>query len=685
MREHIGIAASLFLALLALGGLIWAVGAWAGPLPNMTLPLPVPIDDATHHLGDQTVPFFDVPEPEGTTYSVTFSLPASAVQDSFLRLETYNAQADNPVQVNGVEVGRLPGTAWFGWQPTVLSVPASALQEGENTLVISLTRFSKRDWLEQWYDDVQFRDMDLLISQTPFNDEFDSLNPRWDWVDLLGDCSYSLTETLGFLTVNVPGALEWSKGHDLWLLNFNAPRLLQPVRGDFYIETKVIANPQYNYQAAGLLVWQDTRHYLRLERNSWLGGGIYTSAHYGEGPRWTFRPTKATEVSLRVSRIGDTFASWYREEGASSWTLLGQATAPMSDTVLVGLAVYNQWVNQSMSAKFDYFHIGRVAPPILTTPCGTTNQVRPAIRGLGAPGKEVRLYADGLLVATTTVTVEGTFAMSPTVALSAGDHILTATVTSDGEESPPSEKLNLIVDPSESIDLIGVTITHAPIFGSGPLVTDHLRNSEGCASCDGSGFNVWIPLNKPITVSVPVSGTDIVSVSVRIADREYFLADPDGDNVYEGTFTPPYVRGLASFEFIVYRAGGPIIEYTCGQILIDPYGVVYDAALGPTAPISGAVVTLYQQDPNTQEWDLWSPTDGQENPQTTGADGLYSFNVSPGWYYVTVEAEGYKPYASEPLQVDASTGPVELPVPLQSSEGAKIYKVYLPCVGRSWP
>lgn len=684
MRKYDGTIASLFLALLALGGLAWAVSARAGALSDeAALPVPILIDDVTHHLGDQTVEFFDVPEPEDTVYTATFALPASAVQDSFLRFETYNVQAANPVRLNGVEVGVLPGTWWIGWQPTVLAVPASTLQEGENTLVISLTQFAQWHLSEHWYDDVQFRHIDLLTSQTPFSDEFDDLNPRWEWVDLVGNCSYSLTHTLGSLTVNVPGASEWGTGHDLWwLTNYNAPRLLQPVQGDFVIETTVSADPQHNYQAAGLLVWQDTWHHVRLERNPWLGGGIYGSARHGQGPHWAFRPTTATEVNLRVSRVGDTFVGWYREEGASSWTILGQAPAPMSDTVLVGLAVYNQGQDHLMSAEFERFYISQVAPPIFSTPCGTTNQVRPVIRGVATPNKEVRLYADGIQVASTTAAVEGTFAVSPTVALNAGSHILTATVVSGSEESFPSPDLSLTVEPDDTIDLLGVTITHAPLFGNDPLITDHLRNGQGCATCDDSGFNVWVPSSKPITVSVPVSGTDVVTVSVRIGGTDYALDDDDGDNVYTGTFTPPGVRGLANFEFIVHRAGGLVIDYACGQIIIDPYGVVYDANLGLSAPIAGAVITLYQQDADTQEWTLWSPPVGQENPQTTGKDGGYSFYVSPSWYYVTVEAEGYKSFMSQPIEVDATTGPVELPVPLEPNRNIK---VYLPLVGKHWP
>ena len=326
MHRHISIIIS-FILVFVFGSLMWITGVRADS-PSGGAPLV--IDETTHHLGDQIIPFFDVPAPEGTVYTITFTLPASPAQDSFLRLESYNVQLA-AVQLNGVEIGTFPGAWWIGWQPVVLPVPASALQEGGNTLVISSTRFPQWRLFEGWYDDLMFRQIELLASQTLFQDEFDSdnLNPRWDWVDLQEDCSYSLTDKPGFLTVDVSDSTGRENGHDLfWLTNFNAPRLLQPVHSDFLIETKLAADPEYNYQAAGLVVWQDTWHYVRLERNAWWGGSVFGGMHAGLITPWTFRPTQATELDLRLSRVGDTFVGWYREEGASDWTVLGHATAP---------------------------------------------------------------------------------------------------------------------------------------------------------------------------------------------------------------------------------------------------------------------------------------------------------------------------------------------------------------------
>jgi len=120
---------------------------------------PILLDADTHHLGDQTIEFFDISVPEGVVYSINFTLPASAIQDSYLLLETYNVEGVNLVKFNGQEIGFVPGTWWIGWQPVVLPVPGSVLMEGENTLTIISENFPSWRLFEHWYDDFMFRQL----------------------------------------------------------------------------------------------------------------------------------------------------------------------------------------------------------------------------------------------------------------------------------------------------------------------------------------------------------------------------------------------------------------------------------------------------------------------------------------------------------------------------------------------
>jgi regulation of enolase protein 1 (concanavalin A-like superfamily) len=195
----------------------------------------------------------------------------------------------------------------------------------------------------------------ILTAQT-FADEFDkpTLGPNWTWTDPLGDCWYSLTDTPGYLVITVP-----SGNHDLYPgSNYNAPRLLREASGDFTIETKVVLTPDTNAQAAGLLVWQDSDNFIRLERlfvywdpqqvvalSAELGGvwGYYTEHSYQSGVTY-----------LKLVRTGNEFRASYSEDG-STWTLLTTITFPVADPLQVGIFGLVQYTNAGITPAFDYF------------------------------------------------------------------------------------------------------------------------------------------------------------------------------------------------------------------------------------------------------------------------------------------------------------------------------------------
>ena len=64
------------------------------------------------------------------------------------------------------------------------------------------------------------------------------------------------------------------------------------------------------------------------------------------------------------------------------------------------------------------------------------------------------------------------------------------------------------------------------------------------------------------------------------------------------------------------------------------------------------------------------------NPQVTGSDGRYSWDVAEGCWYVVVEAEGY---ASTVSPVVGANGTLPT-LPVTLAEGQKESKVYLPTI-----
>jgi len=92
-------------------------------------------------------------------------------------------------------------------------------------------------------------------------------------IDPVGDCKFETTD--GKLTITVPST---AKPHDLSpeLASSTAPRVVQPVKGDFVIQVRVDGEFQPGeestqvgraaYTGAGLVVFADQRNFVRFER-----------------------------------------------------------------------------------------------------------------------------------------------------------------------------------------------------------------------------------------------------------------------------------------------------------------------------------------------------------------------------------------------------------------------------------
>jgi cytochrome c len=194
------------------------------------------------------------------------------------------------------------------------------------------------------------------FGESKYNDEFTSttLSSKWTWVDSSGDCSYSLTENPGYVRIILS-----SGEHDLYPdSNHNAPRIIQSANGDFVIETKVLFNPQYNAQGAGILIWEDSNNYLRLNRLEDFRGQLVDLS--GEnGGSWSYFAENQytyTITYLRVARTKNTFTASYSSDGVN-WIFLSSISFPLIDPVRIGLFAINQWQNNPVYADFDYFRV----------------------------------------------------------------------------------------------------------------------------------------------------------------------------------------------------------------------------------------------------------------------------------------------------------------------------------------
>jgi hypothetical protein len=133
---------------------------------------------------------------------------------------------------------------------------------------------------------------------------------------------------IGKLTITVP-----KTHHDLTYTQdytkLNAPRILQKVRGDFDLQVKVLASPlpenntssagKFSFISSGLLVWQDGKNFIRLERAAegssaapfvWLERFQDGKAVTQQG-----KPVADQDIDLRVKRSGNKLTFSVGEEG----------------------------------------------------------------------------------------------------------------------------------------------------------------------------------------------------------------------------------------------------------------------------------------------------------------------------------------------------------------------------------
>jgi regulation of enolase protein 1 (concanavalin A-like superfamily) len=187
-------------------------------------------------------------------------------------------------------------------------------------------------------------------------------------IDPKSDCS--IKEEKGKLTVKVPGG-----SRDLNpLFGMGAPRVLQSVQGDFVVQVKVsgdfqpgekAADPRTTpFNGAGLLIWQDDKNFLRLERNRFYvaDAGRYAcypplleyfkdGEYQGTDPNGTLDEFfKGRSTWLRLARKGSKVVASYSHDG-KEWTEVKEIPVDFADKMSVGIAAIN---NSTEPFKVDF-------------------------------------------------------------------------------------------------------------------------------------------------------------------------------------------------------------------------------------------------------------------------------------------------------------------------------------------
>jgi regulation of enolase protein 1 (concanavalin A-like superfamily) len=151
--------------------------------------------------------------------------------------------------------------------------------------------------------------------------------------------------------------------------NTNAPRLVQPVDGNFTVETEVDFTPKLNgFQGAAIVIWLNSGNFVRLEISAWNDQfyGVNFIHYDTSDPKGAFHDIGGKliagppTVELRVKRTGDVLtASW--QQFSSGWRSISTTFKLTSHQVLAGLLLMNAEAlpnkgRSSADAYFHYFH-----------------------------------------------------------------------------------------------------------------------------------------------------------------------------------------------------------------------------------------------------------------------------------------------------------------------------------------
>ena len=310
--------------------------------------------------------------------------------------------------------------------------------------------------------------------------------------------------------------------------------------------------------------------------------------------------------------------------------------------------------------------LGLRGPQIVDPGDGTTCENQLTVRGRAIPGSAVDLYVDGALTAA--VNASSTGLWTAPIALADGDHTLYALARLGGLTSPASRTVNITVNSGLGWSPLSLRFTDK--FGRSHRPVD----DEG--RTDETGWDIRLRPGEVYTVSVklcctaPNAAAQLVISGTLTVD----LTDPDGDHVYSGLATASTERHMAQ-SFVLTVQCGETAFSGGGEVLIDPEGVVYDVKTA--AALSGAAVACQQAqvaaagDGTTTVYDLWLAADyGQVNPQSTGADGYFSFFTPAGTYRLAVSRSGYQPYRSADIAVVSEAVHVDVPLSPEVAEPA---------------
>jgi regulation of enolase protein 1 (concanavalin A-like superfamily) len=192
--------------------------------------------------------------------------------------------------------------------------------------------------------------------------------PGWDeWHNPTG--KYRIEGNAARLTITaLPG------DHDDNLIhgNFQAPRVLRNVQGDFSVTVKVApfdVDDDAFYVGGGLLVWHDQNNFVRylIARHApSMGPGPHehTRAEMDGNPMLErMTPLRGDQRYLNLERRGDTIRLRWGADGKTWGDFVTLPRIPLPERVKVGLVMVTSVQDAAPAVRFEDFRIEPLPPP----------------------------------------------------------------------------------------------------------------------------------------------------------------------------------------------------------------------------------------------------------------------------------------------------------------------------------
>ncbi|MCE7984071.1 MAG: carboxypeptidase regulatory-like domain-containing protein [Caldilinea sp. CFX5] len=388
-----------------------------------------------------------------------------------------------------------------------------------------------------------------------------------------------------------------------------------------------------------------------------------TRVRAGDLVRLTWAITEAAHVEY-------TYVSWWQPEtGAHGSTQFLQGGAGHYQALFAAPNVGPITVRTYADVDGQFLRVERtiaiteqVTLAVQDPVHGVTNQAQPVIQGVTAPGVALALYDGQTLLVEGQAGADGFFQLQPTTPLPNGSHEFSVRATVAPTNTLTSDPIQVKIDTTLLVDPMHIYITNRD-------QRQRIHDARGFADLGG---RVWTRSGDTVAIEIPLRCTDVRTADLLVGGVYATSLTSAEDERWIGTYTPPSSGNYA--VALQLNCAGVEQRITLLNGLIDPDGYVYWADAGEDRRIAGATVTCYALVEG--EWRVWAGyLYGQQNPQSTAADGYYAFFTEPGQYQIRVEAPGFEPYESPVLTV------VDEPVHHNAPLVAKT-RLYLPTVRR---